>query len=219
MERCEYCGAEFDDEDALLDHLAGTHREDLGPIDERRVADHTASGGVDLPTGPLVLGVVIVVAVLLMAFVIFGMGGGSGSTTLNGISVAQSPDELRSAHEHGTINVTIDGQQLDFSQPRYQAPNGQYAGNKFHFEGGNGQVWHTHADGVTLEYAMATLNIGVDGDSVTYQGTTYTDGENAEVIVQVDGEPVDPSTYVLQGVGSASGQGGDHVRILVRTDG
>lgn len=219
MEQCEYCSQEFDNEGELLDHLASEHRDDLGPIDERRVSSHVGGDGTDLPTGPLILGGVIVAALLLVAFVVFGMGGGSG-TTINGIDVSQTPGTAGSAHEHGTINVTIEGEQVDFSQPEYQyTANGEYTDDKFHFEGGVGDVWHTHAEGVTLEYAMATLGMEAERNGLVWQEETYTDSGETEVVVEVNGESVDPSSYVLEGVSAANGQGGDHIRIVVRSEG
>jgi len=215
MDTCDYCGATFDEESALVEHLGAEHQDELGPIDERRVASQVDDGATGLPTGPLILGGVIVAALLLVAFVIFGMGG-SSSTSINGIAVSQQADATGTAHEHGTINVTIHGERIDFSQPQYQAPSGEFSGNKFHFEGGSGTVWHTHARGVTLEYAMATLGIEIERNAIVVDGETYTDSGDTTVVVEVNGQAVDPSSYVLQGVPGASGSGGDHIRIVVR---
>lgn len=220
MVDCDYCDASFEGEDAYLDHLEAAHEGELGSIDQRRVDGH--SGGSDgdgsLPVGPTVLVGVIGFSLAIVVYVVVfmgggggGGGGGAGAATVNGFEVQQTPGDLRSAHGHGTINVTIDGQQIDFSQDRYQLE-----ANKFHFERGNGRIWHTHASGVTVEYAMATLGIGVTENSVTFEGTTYRDGENAEVVVQVNGQSVDPSTYVLQGTSVSAANEGDHVRIVVR---
>jgi len=219
MVDCDYCDASFESEDAYLDHLGAAHEGELGSIDQRRVDDHDGGGDDDssIPVGPAILVGVIGFSLAIVVYVVVFMGGGGGGgggggpATINGFEVEQTPGQLRSAHTHGTINVTVDGQQIDFSQSQYQL-----AANKFHFEGGNGRVWHTHATGVTLEYAMATVGIGVTENSVTFDGTTYRDGENAEVVVQVDGQSVDPATYVLDGVEAASGANGDHVRIVVR---
>ena len=127
--------------------------------------------------------------------------------------VEQTPTNVGDVHEHGRINVTIDGQTLDFSQPQFQKPQ-EHPG--FHFEAGDGSAWHAHAEGVTLEYAMATLGIDVTETTVTYEETTYRGRDpNTNVTVQVNNESVDPATYELSGVDSPNGQGGDFVRILV----
>lgn len=210
MEECSYCGQSFDDEEGYLVHLADEHEGELSAIDRRRVEGYEAdrgSGG--LPTGPLVLGVVFGVAVLLVIYVTLFMGTGAGAADVG---------RAGTAHEHGTINVTIDGQTVDFSQERYQVTE---AGNsRFHFEGGTA-VWHKHATGVTLEYALGVHGIEVSEDSVTVDGTTYRASDpGTEVVVQVNGESVDPSEYVVRGASSASAaEQGDHIRVVVRTDG
>lgn len=208
MPDCEYCGESFDGEDAYLDHLADEHAGDLGPIDRRKVEERgggAASLLANIPTGPLALVLVIGVVVALIVYVTFFLGGSS----------ARGP--AGSAHGHGTMNVTVLGDTVDFSQQQYQVQN-----PKFHFERGNGRIWHVHATGVTLKWAMSTLGIGVTGDSVTYQGTTYRDGSSKYVVeVTVDGKPVDPAKYVLTGVefqAAKNGQG-PHVKIVVRREG
>jgi hypothetical protein len=215
---CDYCGESFETEQSYLEHLDATHRGELGSIDRRRVesmGDGGGDGGTDR-TGPLVLGVVLLIAVGLVAYVVLFLGGSGGSSTVNGFEIAQTPGPVGSVHEHGLLNVTVDGQRIDFSQPRYQYQ--QTGFDAFHFEGGNGRIWHKHAPGVTLEYAMATLGFGVTGDSVTVDGTTYQDGDDGtDVTVTVNGQPVTPSEYVLQGASDATPEEGDQVRVVVTT--
>ncbi|MFC7134726.1 MULTISPECIES: hypothetical protein [Salinibaculum] len=218
MPDCDYCGDHFADEEAYLDHLADAHEGELGAIDRRRVDDRVGSGEADgVPTGPLVLGGVLLFAVAVVAYVLLGTGGGSGGAAVNGIAVAQTPGAVTgSAHGHGFANVTIAGERVDFSRPEYQRPR-EFAA--FHFEGGDGRVWHKHADGVTLEYAMATLDIGVTADSVTFQGTTYSDSDpGTNVSVTVDGESVDPASYELSGASDENPSAGDRIRIVVQTE-
>jgi len=225
MPECNYCGDTFDDETAELRHLQEEHEGELGAIDQRRVEEESDDGDSGLATGPLVLGVVILAAVLVVVYVVFFVGGGGGSpateTTANGdageaslAEVAQTPGAMGSTHEHGTIEVVIDGQRIDFSRQEYQL-----AADRFHFEGGEGRVWHKHATGVTLEWAMATLDIGVSENIVVFEGTVYRDSDpGTSVTVEVNGEPVDPQTYVLSGVDAANADQGDTVRIVVETD-
>lgn len=203
MPDCEYCGAHFDDDAALLDHLGDDHADELGPIDRRRVRSNAGEGR-SLPTGPLVLAGVVLVALAVIVYVTLFMGG-------NG-PAGGGLGPVGSAHEHGSIEMRIMGERVDFSQPRYQVQ-----ADRFHFEERNGRIWHTHARGVTLAWAMRTLDINVTADSVTYRGTTYQDSDpDTEVIVEVNGEPVDPTTYVLDGTSSPQPGGGDQVRIVVR---
>ena len=218
MRECDYCGDSFDDEESLLEHLQTDHEGELGAIDRRRVEEALDSDDDELPTGPIVLGVVLGVSVLIGAYVVFAGGAGVEGETINGIDVDQTPGEVsEAAHGHGTINVTVEGERIDFGDPDYQRPREFGA---FHFEGGDGRVWHKHADGVTLEYAMATLGIDVSRDSVAIDGETYRDSDaGTSVTVTVDGEPVDPARYELQGAGVADAADGDTIRIVVTTDG
>lgn len=203
MPECDYCGESHDDDEALLGHLRDAHAGELSRIDQRRVADLDAEGGGGLPTGPLVLGGVILIALAVVVYVTVFLGGGG-------------PGPTGSAHGHGTMEMVVLGEAVDFAQSQYQVQD-----RKFHFERLNGEpngtVWHTHADGITLAWAMETLDIQVTEDSVTYQGTTYRDADpGVDVIVAVDGDPVDPSSYVLEGAAAANFKQGDHVRIVVR---
>lgn len=201
MVDCSYCTEVFESEDAYLDHLAAEHEDELGRIDRRRVTGAEESeSSLPLSTGPLVLVGVIGLAAVIVAYVTFGGGGSS-----------DGPSALGSVHEHGTMNMTVTGEQVDFSKEKYQ-----HQARPFHFEGGGGSVWHTHAKGVTLAYAMETLDIKVTQDSVTFNGTTYRDDDpKRNVIVEVNGESVDPEEYVLQGTSAPNAQQGDYIRIVV----
>ena len=215
MPGCSYCGESFNDDHAHLVHLREEHEGELGTIDRRRVEDELdPKDDGEFPTGPVVLGIVLSVAVAIVAYVIFLAGGTGGSGTVNGVDVAQMPGQVSTdAHGHGYINVTIDGQELDFSQQQYQLQADQ-----FHFEGGDGEVWHKHAPGVTLEYAMATLGMDVDENSVTFDGTTYRDSDpGTNVTVTVTGQPVTPETYELEGANTENPANGDYIRIIVTT--
>lgn len=112
-----------------------------------------------------------------------------------------------SLHVHGEINMTVAGDSIDFTRDRYQTP-GHNA--YFHFEGGDPH-WHAHSWSVSLAYAMNTLaGINVTDDSVTYNGTTYHRSDvGTSITITVNGDPVDPSTYILKD--------GDRINITVTT--
>lgn len=195
MPDCGYCDESFDEEAAYHDHLRAVHADELGPIDRRRIADDSGGG---LPTGPLALGLVLLVSAAVVGYVIFLPGGGGAA--------GDGPRNLGSVHYHGTMEVVIDGQQVDFSQSRYQLQ-----ADAFHFEANDGTRWHIHAQDVTLAWAMESLGIGVTAETVTFDGTTYDDADpDTTVSLTVDGEAVTPSTYVLQE--------GDAVRIVVQIE-
>jgi sulfur carrier protein ThiS len=195
MPECDYCGASFASEKEELKHLKSEHRDELGPIDKRRVGDVGGDDG-GLPTGPIALGVVLLASVAIVGYVVFIAGSGGGS--------AGDVGPAGSAHYHGTMNVTVTGDRVDFSQAQYQVQD-----QRFHFEGGDGTQWHAHATGVTFEYAMDALGFdaSLSPNSVTIDGTTYTDGDGYDVVFEINGEPLDELDYVLQE--------GDHVEIVV----
>lgn len=199
MPDCGYCDESFDDEAAYLDHLREAHADELGPIDRRRVSPE---GGGGLPTGPLALGLVLVASAAIVGYVIFLPGGGGG-TASDGVQ------NVGGDHFHGTLEMVVDGQPVDFSQPQYQFRNSGV--RAFHFEGGDGTTWHAHAEVVTLSWAMESLDIGVTADTVTFEGTTYDDADpGTTVTVTVNGNEVTPDEYALQE--------GDAIRIVVEVE-
>lgn len=209
MPDCDYCEESFGSETAYLKHLEGTHKGELGPIDKRRIGevDDDDSSLADA-AGPIALGAIVLFAGAIIAYLVFFAGSGSAS---------DGPSDLGSVHGHGTINMTVTGERVDFSRPEYQRPG---ENSFFHFEGGNGRIWHVHGEGVTLQYAMNSLDIGVTDDSVTFQGTTYEDSDpEYDVEVTVGGQDVVPSEYVLTGSSrtpeARRTSSGSHVRIIV----
>lgn len=107
-------------------------------------------------------------------------------------------------HPHGTLNVTVKGDSIDFSSKKRA-----HADRFFHLhEDESTNQWHAHSTNITLEYAIKTFDgMSVTNSSVTVDNQTYRDDANTNVSITVDGEPVDPSTYVLKD--------GDTVRVVV----
>ncbi len=203
MTECDHCGASFDGEEEYLRHLRDEHAGELSRIEQRRVKGLTESEDSDgIPTvavyGVTLVGILIAGA---LAYVLLA-GGGSAAE-----DVKTEPHSSGSVHEHGTMNVTIDGRTLDFSKDRFQMQDRNF----FHYEAGSGERWHVHGQRVTLEYGLSTLGIQVTKNSVTFEGTTYNDDdEGTSVTFEVNGESVNPRDYVLQE--------GDHVRVIVTTE-
>lgn len=202
MPDCDHCGASFDEEQPYLEHLAEAHWDDLGPIDRRRVEE-----AVDAEEQLISRRVALLGAGGLGLAVVGGAGLFLSGGNDDGSAGAPTPHAVGSVHYHGTMVVAVDGQRVDFSRDEYQLQ-----ADFFHFEGGDGERWHAHAQGVTLKRALASLGIGVTETTLTLDGTTYDDADpDTSVSVTVDGESVDPATYVLQE--------GDEVRIIVETGG
>ncbi|WP_137287805.1 hypothetical protein [Halorussus salinisoli] len=108
-------------------------------------------------------------------------------------------------HPHGSLNVSVNGTTVDFTQSKYT-----HADDYFHFHGDEGaERWHAHSMNLTVDYAISAFpGLNLTNDTFTYENTTYENGENGTKInVTVNGETVDTSTYVLKD--------GDDVRVVV----
>lgn len=203
MPSCRYCDDSFEDEDVYLSHLEADHYDELSRIDRRRVDQQSTSSST---SQPLIYGAVILLVIGIAGFLLFNPLGGNG--TDEAPSAPPTPHNLGAVHYHGTINMTVDGDRVDFTADKYKRPQENPA---FHFEGVNDRRWHVHAQGVTLHYAMATLDIKVIPTEVIYDGVVYREEDpGIEIIIEVNDESVDPRTYVLSD--------GDHVHIAVYTN-
>lgn len=214
MPECDYCADSFGDEDAYLRHLAAEHEGELSRIDQRRIealgatsGDSDAAMTSNAKVGLAGLSVVMLLAVALTGYLVV-TGGSSGD----------EPTDQGAVHEHGTMAITIDGEQLDLTSSAFAASD-----NAFHFHGNEQQkygnaVWHKHARGVTLQYALDTLGITVNdaGTELTYDGTTYSEDDSGTAIdIAVDGESVEPGSHEVGGAreetAAANGEGQDIV--------
>ncbi len=202
MPECRYCGETFDSEDAHLTHLDETHADELSRIDQRRIEQQAADGAT---SRPLIYGAIVAVLVIAVAgYLVFGTGGGESQPDEAQPSLT-TPRAVGSVHYHGTINMTIDGEQVDFTQSKYKQPRENPA---FHFEGMNDPRWHVHAQDVTVFYAMSTLDIKVIPGEVVFDGVVYREQDpGIKIRIAVNGESVDPREHVLTD--------GDHVKIVV----
>jgi hypothetical protein len=212
MHDCPHCSASFEDESDFLAHLRDDHSAEFGAVDRRRLEQLRGGDSGGISRSALLLSGLALAVVGIVAFVTVGLGGSSGDDS---VAAAQTPTAVGSTHYHGTMEMVVLGDRIDFSQDQYQL-----RANAFHFEGGDGQVWHGHARGVTLEWAMSSLGIEVTDSSVTFEGTTYRDSDAAYAVsVTVNGESVDPETYLLQGASDARNADaqGDHIRIVVES--
>lgn len=209
MPECEYCADAFSDEESYLRHLAEEHEGELTRIDQRRVESLDGSGSEmsNAKVGLAGLSVVMLLAVALTGYLVV-TGGSSGD----------GPTDQGAVHEHGTMEVTIDGERLDLTSSPFAG-----ADSAFHFHGNEQQkygayVWHKHARGISLQYALGTLGIEVndDGTELTYDGTTYSEDDSGTAIdIEVNGEEVDPGDHQVGGVAdetaAANGEGQDVV--------
>lgn len=196
MPTCSYCGEELEDEADYLGHLRDVHADELGPIDRRRV--RRDDGGLPVSRNGLLLTGLVVVVGGVFAFVVLSAGGGGGDV---------GPTAVGSVHYHGTIEMTVAGEPVDFGDPKYVKPREYPA---FHFDIPDDPQWHVHAQGVTLRYALGTLGIDLERNSLTFDGVVYVESDpGTDIIVEANDEPTGPD-YVLQPE--------DHIRIVVSVD-
>lgn len=134
---CDYCDAEFDDEDAYLDHLGAEHEGELGRIDQRRVDGTDDDGGI--AAGPVVIALVIGIAVagVLGATYLFTndtTGGGAEGADLgaspDGIEAESLPDSgddalLQDVQQHPDegANHVAQGTDVDYDFPPTSGPH------------------------------------------------------------------------------------------------
>ncbi len=101
------------------------------------------------------------------------------------------PGEPGTAHTHLYFAISVDGERIDLSQERYQL-----ADRRTHFENGDGEILHVHAEDVTVRYTLKTLGIGLNETCIT-TGETRCANSTRDLRVYVDGEVLeDPLTYV-----------------------
>lgn len=218
--QCDYCSDSVP-EDEYLAHLRAEHYSDLSRIDRRRV-DKTLDPPNSNPTRKrYVIGIGLLGLFGLAYLAIFlGAMPDNGLVTSDSSSATMQPDPEDRVHFHGTIELTIDGEPIDFSQSAYTMQD-----DCFHFHDDDVAeegVWHVHCGDVSLEYALETLGIEATADSIEIDGEEYADDDpDTSVSITVDGEPVDPETYVLEGVGpvdQAQEGAGDTVSIDVESE-
>jgi len=98
MTDCEYCGATFETEAAHLEHLGEEHADELGPIDQRRVAAAGEGGDGGLPIAGLVGGAAVLALVAVGVWFLF-LGGGSSGPAAEPTGIEDDPLPDRGAEE------------------------------------------------------------------------------------------------------------------------
>lgn len=195
---CKYCGDGFDSELGLHQHWLDSHRAELTGHEKdtakRTVKDANNSdgGGFD----PLKYRSMGIAAVLLVGLVAFGYAGlqtGVISFTTDS-SITSTPSgaigAAGSTHYHLPMEVIVNGERIDFSQPQYQVTD-----SRAHFEGGDGTTLHMHATNVPLKYVFSTFGWELGENKTVINGQTF-DTAN-EVTITAGGQTVeDPWNYV-----------------------
>ena len=68
---------------------------------------------------------------------------------------------LGSAHEHAAFQVSVDGNPIDFSQPKYQVKS-----RFIHVENGDGTTLHKHSTSVPVGEFFRSVNMNIENDCI-----------------------------------------------------
>ena len=103
---------------------------------------------------------------------------------------------LGSAHEHAAFLVKVNGQNIDFSQPKYQVQT-----DYIHVENGDGSTLHRHATNVTFADFLKSVKMDIDKKNnclIFTNGTEYCDDNNNKLTTFTNGNSTNSiSDYVL----------------------
>lgn len=103
---------------------------------------------------------------------------------------------LGSAHEHAAFLVKVNGQNIDFSQPKYQVQS-----DYIHVENGDGSTLHRHATNVTFADFLKSVKMDIDMKNnclIFTNGTEYCDDNNNKLRTFINGNSTKSiSDYVL----------------------
>lgn len=115
-----------------------------------------------------------------------------------------SDDEPESLDYRGTITITIDGEEFDLTQDRFQAENADDASLAFHLHESD-EYWYSEGEEpVTLAQALDLLPSfsfegADDGAVLTIDEETYDSSSSAvDIDIRVNDESLDPAGYELQ---------------------
>lgn len=103
---------------------------------------------------------------------------------------------LGSAHEHAAFLVKVNGQNIDFSQPKYQVQS-----DYIHVENGDGSTLHRHATNVTFADFLKSVKMDINKKNnclIFTNGTEYCDDNNNKLRTFINGNSTKAiSDYVL----------------------
>jgi hypothetical protein len=132
---------------------------------------------------PIIAAIVIIAGISIYVF------------SQNTLSVAGF-GPLGSAHEHAAFLVKVNGQNIDFSQPKYQVQS-----DYIHVENGDGTTLHRHATNVTFVDFLKSVKMDIDKKNnclAFTNGTEYCDDENNKLRTFINGNSNGSiSDYVL----------------------
>ena len=198
MTECEFCEKEFDEKTELHIHWGEEHENELNSHQQEKVKKAQRKREKEKQQkkakrkeyrnyaimGVLIIGLIAGGAAIApkLSF----LSGGSGSIGAAG-----------SAHTHADFLVYVNGEPIDFSQPKYQVVS-----QKAHVEAGNGNVVHGHATGATFKYFMNSLEFDYNATYLkTPEQEYYETGEKeAQMFVNTAGDwrEIEPKAFEFE---------------------
>ena len=148
METCEICNKQFKTQQALMQHKNDKHlKPQLKKQNQHSLTQFSQAQSRKRISKGKIIGVIILILVILGLF--YGVY----------VAFTSSPSEVigpaGSVHTHQDFKVYINGNALDFTQAKYQKP---HENQLVHLEGGDGDVIHVHATGVTIGLFFKSIN-------------------------------------------------------------
>ncbi len=110
----------------------------------------------EMKTGQMIIGAVVIVAILAAAYYLFG----------------SQPAAPKPYHTHADFKVYLNGTAVNFSQAKYMSTDNYSLDPKVHMHDMDGDLIHHHAKNVTMAYFFRTLNM-------TYNSTCFVPGNSS----------------------------------------
>lgn len=191
---CPECGRKFDTSDSMKQHRNDVHKKQEATV---VVKKSKFSFG----------------KILTYAIILFVIGGAAALLIWALTSPSAGIGPAGSTHIHQDFKVYINGNVIDFSQGKYQKP---HLNAKVHLEGGNGDLIHKHATGVTMGFFLKSVSISFDKNCLTIDtGENYCNDGDRTLKFYVNGKPnsewenydLQDGDKILVSYGSESGDG------------
>lgn len=97
---------------------------------------------------------------IIVPIIIAVIGVGVAAAVLAPRGSAGGFGALGSAHEHAVFAIILDGQQIDFSQSKYQV--GSTRNQYIHVEGGDGTTLHRHSTNVPVGEFLKSVKMDIN---------------------------------------------------------
>ena len=149
------------------------------PLDPKKERDDRSYFAVTRKRRNRNLMIIVPAVILLVGIMAYAVTIYSGHLEKPG----QNFGAIGSAHEHAAFAVKVNGEKLDFSQPKYQVRS-QY----IHVENNDGNTLHRHATGVPLMEFFRSLGMNVTDNCFTLENkTSYCSDGNSNLEFYVNG--------------------------------